>query len=166
MGKLDFISSKIFSLDHISKQCAAWRLKDRKIVFTNGCFDLLHLGHIEYLAKAADFGGALIVGLNSDSSVRKIKGHHRPINDEHSRSIVLASFSFVDAVVIFNEETPYELIKVIQPDILIKGKDYKAEEIVGYDIVQSNGGKIITIDLTEGYSTTKIEERIIQLHNQ
>jgi D-glycero-beta-D-manno-heptose 1-phosphate adenylyltransferase len=166
MGKLDFVSSKIFSRENIRKQCAVWRLQEKKIVFTNGCFDLLHLGHIEYLAKAADFGGALIVGLNSDISVRIIKGHHRPINDEHSRAMVLASLSFVDAIVLFNEETPYELIKVIQPDILIKGNDYKVEEISGYDIVQSKGGEIITIDLTKGYSTTKIEERIIRLHKK
>jgi D-glycero-beta-D-manno-heptose 1-phosphate adenylyltransferase len=166
MGKLDFISSKILSLENIRKQCAVWRLKDQKIIFTNGCFDLLHLGHIEYLAKAADHGGVLIIGLNSDISVRKIKGHLRPINDEHSRAMVLASLTFVNAVVLFNEETPYELIKVIQPDILIKGKDYQVEEIAGYDIVQASGGKIITIDLTEGYSTTKIEERIIRLHKK
>jgi D-glycero-beta-D-manno-heptose 1-phosphate adenylyltransferase len=164
MGKLDFISSKIFSRENILKQCAVWRLKDQKIVFTNGCFDLLHLGHIEYLAKAADHGGVLIIGLNSDISVKKIKGPHRPVNDEHSRAMVLASLVFVNAVVLFSEETPYELIKAIQPDILIKGKDYKVEEIAGYDIVKANGGEIITVDLTEGYSTTKIEERIIRLH--
>jgi D-glycero-beta-D-manno-heptose 1-phosphate adenylyltransferase len=164
MAKLDLISSKIFSWENIRKQCAVWRLKDNKIVFTNGCFDLLHLGHIEYLAKAAELGGALVVGLNSDISVRKIKGCHRPINDEHSRAMVLASLFFVTAVVKFDEETPYELIKVVEPDILVKGKDYKVEEIAGYDIVQSRGGKIITIELTKGYSTTKIEERIISLH--
>ena len=164
MGKLDLITTKIFTWENILKQCAAWRLKDKKIVFTNGCFDLLHLGHIEYLAKASELGGALIIGLNSDISVRKIKGRNRPINDEHARSMVLASLSFVDAVVLFNEETPYELIKTIQPDILVKGKDYKVEGISGHDIVLANGGEIITVDLTEGYSTTKIEERILSLH--
>ena len=101
-----------------------------------------------------------------NQEIRKIKGLHRPINDEHSRAMVLASLSFVNAVVLFNEETPYELIKVVQPDILIKGKDYKVEEIAGHDIVQAGGGKIITIDLTEGYSTTKIEERIIRHHKK
>jgi D-glycero-beta-D-manno-heptose 1-phosphate adenylyltransferase len=164
MGKLDSVSLKIFSWEDIRKQCAAWRLKEKKIVFTNGCFDLLHLGHVEYLAKAADLGGAMIVGLNSDISVRKIKGQHRPINDEHARAMVLASLSFVNAVVLFNEETPYELIKIVRPDILIKGKDYRVEDIVGHDIVQSSGGEIITIDLTEGYSTTDIEQRILRLH--
>ena len=166
MENLDLLLSKIIIRENISRQCAAWRLKDKRIVFTNGCFDLLHLGHIEYLAKTADLGGVLIVGLNSDVSVKKIKGEHRPINDEHSRAMVLTSLSFVDAVVLFDEETPYELIKVVQPDVLVKGKDYKVEEIAGYDIVRANGGEIITIDLTEGYSTTRIEERILQLHNK
>lgn len=166
MGKLDLITTKLFTWENILKQCAVWRLKDKKIVFTNGCFDLLHLGHIEYLAKASELGGALIIGLNSDISVRKIKGRHRPINDEHARSMVLASLSFVDAVVLFNEETPYELIKTIQPDILVKGKDYKVEGISGHDIVLANGGEIMTVELTEGYSTTKIEERILRLHKK
>ena len=166
MGKIDLLFEKIFTRENIRKQCAGWRLKEKKIVFTNGCFDLLHLGHIEYMAKAADLGGALIVGLNSDVSVKKIKGDHSPINDEHSRAMVLASLSFVDAVVLFDEETPFELIKDIQPDILVKGKDYQVEEIAGSDIVLSSGGEIITIDLTEGYSTTKIEDRILLLHKK
>ena len=165
MGTLDLIASKIFTWESISRQCAIWRFKDQKIVFTNGCFDLLHLGHIEYLAKASELGGVLIIGLNSDTSVRKLKGDHRPINDEHARAMVLSSLSFVNAVVLFNEETPYELIKTIQPDILVKGKDYKIEDIAGHDIVLANGGQIITIELTEGYSTTGTEERIIRLHN-
>jgi rfaE bifunctional protein nucleotidyltransferase chain/domain len=165
MGKLDLIASKIFTWERISRQCAIWRFKDQKIVFTNGCFDLLHLGHIEYLAKASELGGVLIIGLNSDISVRKLKGHNRPINDEHARAMVLSSLSFVNAVVLFNEETPYELIKTVQPDILVKGKDYKIEDIAGHDIVLANGGQIITIELTEGYSTTGTEERIIRLHN-
>ena len=165
MGKLDLIASKIFTWERISRQCAIWRFKDQKIVFTNGCFDLLHLGHIEYLAKASELGGVLIIGLNSDISVRKLKGHNRPINDEHARAMVLSSLSFVNAVVLFNEETPYELIKTVQPDILVKGKDYKIEDIAGHDIVLANGGQIITIELTQGYSTTATEERIIRLHN-
>jgi D-glycero-beta-D-manno-heptose 1-phosphate adenylyltransferase len=166
MGKLDLITSKIFTRENILKQCAVWRLKETKIIFTNGCFDLLHLGHIEYLAKAADIGGVLVIGLNSDISVRKIKGDHRPINDEHSRAMILASLSFVNAVILFNEETPYELIRIIQPDILVKGKDYKVEEIAGHDIVLANGGKVVTIELTGGYSTSDIEQRIIGLHNK
>ena len=165
MGKLDLIASKILSRDGIVRQCAIWRFLDKKIVFTNGCFDLLHLGHIEYLTKASELGSVLIIGLNSDNSVRKIKGDHRPVVDEHARAMVLASLSFVNAVVLFNEETPYELIKVIQPDILVKGKDYQVEEIAGHDIVLAKGGQIITIGLTPGYSTTGIEERILKLHS-
>lgn len=164
MGKLDLITSKIFNRESIRRQCAIWRFLDQKIVFTNGCFDILHLGHIEYLAKAAELGGALIIGLNSDTSVRKIKGLHRPINNEHARAMVLASLYFVDAIVLFNEETPYELINIIRPDILVKGNDYKIEEIAGHDIVLSNGGKVVTIELTQGYSTTGIEDQIIRLH--
>jgi D-glycero-beta-D-manno-heptose 1-phosphate adenylyltransferase len=164
MRKLDYIATKIFDLDSILRQCAVWRLKEKKIVFTNGCFDLLHLGHIEYLTKAADLG-VLVIGLNTDASVRRIKGSHRPINDEKARAMVLASLSFVDAVVLFDEDTPYDLIKLVQPDILVKGKDYEAEEIVGYDIVHNKGGEIITIELTEGYSTSKTEERILALHS-
>jgi D-glycero-beta-D-manno-heptose 1-phosphate adenylyltransferase len=165
MGKLDFITSRIYDRESIRRFSAALHLKSKKIVFTNGCFDLLHLGHIEYLSKAADLG-TLIVGLNSDASVKRIKGAHRPINDEKARAMVLASLSFVEAVVLFDEDTPYELIKTIQPDILVKGNDYKAEEIVGYDIVHGNGGQIITIELTEGYSTTKTEEHILALHSR
>jgi D-glycero-beta-D-manno-heptose 1-phosphate adenylyltransferase len=164
MGTLDLIASKIFTWESISRQCAIWRFKDQKVVFTNGCFDLLHLGHIEYLAKASELGNVLIIGLNSDISVRKIKGPYRPYNNEHARAMVLASLSFVNAVVLFNEETPYELIRAVQPDILVKGKDYKIEDIAGNDIVLANGGQIITIELTPGYSTTGIEDLIIRLH--
>ena len=166
MVKLDLINSKIYSWESIRKRCAFWQFKDKKIVFTNGCFDLIHLGHIEYLSTAADLGNVLIVGLNSDDSIRRIKGNHRPITDEHSRAMVLASFSFVNAVVLFNEDTPSELIKLIRPDILVKGDDYKIKEIVGHEIVEANGGKVVTIQLTEGYSTSKIEERIFRLHKK
>jgi rfaE bifunctional protein nucleotidyltransferase chain/domain len=134
------------------------------VVFTNGCFDILHLGHIEYLAKAAMLGNILVIGINSDSSVQKIKGKSRPINDERSRSMVLASLEFVTNVVLFDEETPYELIKTIQPDILVKGKDYTVEQIVGHDIVLAKGGKVETIELTPGYSTTAIEQKILNLN--
>jgi len=164
MKPLDLIQKKIYTRESILQPCAVWHFKDKKIVFTNGCFDILHLGHIEYLAKAAALGDILIIGLNSDSSVRNIKGPHRPINDERSRAMVLAALSFVNAVVLFDEDTPRELIKTLKPDILVKGKDYTVEEIAGHDIVLANGGEIHTIELTEGYSTTKIEERIIALH--
>lgn len=139
---------------------AYWRFRDYRIVFTNGCFDLIHLGHIDYLAKAADLGDILVIGLNSDASTRRLKGPTRPINDEHARGLVLASMSFVDTVVLFDEDTPYNLISTIQPDILVKGADYKPEEIVGYDIVTAKGGKVVTIDYLPGYSTSLIEKRI------
>jgi D-glycero-beta-D-manno-heptose 1-phosphate adenylyltransferase len=142
------------------EQINEWRKQGCKIVFTNGCFDILHLGHIDYLAQAADLGEKMIVALNTDSSVSRIKGPTRPINDQHSRALVMASLSFVSAVTFFDEPTPYELISLIQPDILVKGADYKAEEIVGYDIVTARGGSVETIPLVEGYSTTAIETRI------
>ena len=113
-----------------------------KVVFTNGCFDLVHQGHIDYLSKARDLGDVLVVGLNTDASVRRLKGPRRPINDEYSRALLLASMLFVDYVVLFGEDTPYELIKTLQPDILVKGSDYRPEDIVGYDIVMAKGGKV------------------------
>ena len=164
MNKLENLSAKILSTEQLEQVCAVWNFEDKKIVFTNGCFDILHLGHIEYLSKAADLGDVLVVGMNSDHSTHALKGNNRPINDEHSRSMVLASLQFVTAVVIFDEATPYELIRVIQPDILVKGKDYKVEEIAGYDVVLAKGGKVVTIELTPGYSTTAIEEKILKLH--
>jgi len=164
MNKLEIISSKILDSEHLRRACVRWNFKNKKVVFTNGCFDILHLGHIEYLAKAAELGNVLVIGLNSDKSVKMIKGETRPINDEHSRSMVVASLEFVTAVVLFDEMTPYELIKTIQPDILVKGNDWKVEEIAGYDIVQAKGGRVETIELTQGYSTTRIEQKIIQLH--
>ena len=166
MKKIEFISSKILDREQLRRACVVWSFKDRKVVFTNGCFDILHFGHIEYLAKAAELGDVLVIGMNSDSSVHRIKGESRPINDEHSRSMVLASLEFVTAVVLFDEETPYELIKTIQPDILVKGKDYKIEEIAGHDIVLAKGGKVETIKLTPGYSTTAIEQKIPELHKK
>ena len=166
MTKLDLIRSKILTWDDIRKRSVMWHFQDKKIVFTNGCFDLLHLGHIEYLSAAADLGKILVIGLNSDHSVSRLKGPFRPITDEHSRSMVLASLLFVNAVVIFDEDTPYELIKVVRPDILVKGNDYQIKEIVGHDIVEANGGSVVTINLTEGYSTSKIEEKIIHLHKK
>ena len=116
MERLSFIKSKIYTWEHLRKQIAVWRFKDKTIVFSNGCFDVLHLGHVEYLAKARDLGDILLVGLNSDDSVRRIKGPHRPVNKEAARAIILAALTFVDGVIIFGEDTPYELIKLIQPD--------------------------------------------------
>ncbi len=160
MYNLEIIKSKILERDTLRRNIAIWRFKGEKIVFTNGCFDILHAGHIEYLSKAKDLGSVLILGLNTDASVRRIKGENRPVNNEEARAIVLASLQFIDAVVLFDEDTPYELIKLIQPNILVKGSDYRPENIVGSDIVKQNGGKIETIDFVEGYSTTSILNKI------
>jgi D-glycero-beta-D-manno-heptose 1-phosphate adenylyltransferase len=163
MSKLEVIRKKIFTYTDadFQRMLTIWQFQGRKIVFTNGCFDILHLGHIDYLSKAKDLGDLLIIGLNTDLSVSKIKGKNRPIQDEISRAMVLASLGFVDAIVFFGEDTPYNLIKTIQPDILVKGADYKPEDIVGYDIVTNKGGKVVTIEFLEGYSTTAIEKKIL-----
>jgi rfaE bifunctional protein nucleotidyltransferase chain/domain len=160
MNNLEIIRNKILDRDRLKNQLAVWRFKDQKIVFTNGCFDLLHLGHIDYLSKAKDHGNVLIVGVNTDASVQRLKGENRPVKDEVSRSMIMASLQFVNAVVLFDEDTPYELIKLVQPDVLVKGSDYEPEDIVGYDIVKARGGEIVTIDFLAGYSTTGIIEKI------
>ena len=160
MSQLYNLNQKIISLEELKARIENWKENGEKIVFTNGCFDILHRGHVEVLAKTAELGGKLIIGLNSDSSIKKLKEKNRPILDEKSRSILLAAFSFVDAIVLFSEETPYDLIAEIKPDILAKGGDYKIGGIVGHDIVQQNGGKVITIPLTEGCSTTNIIKKI------
>lgn len=165
MEKLKAIQSKIFTWDQLQRQLAIWRFKDKKIVFTNGCFDILHLGHIEYLAKARDLGGVLIVGLNSDESVHRLKGQHRPVNKEEARELTLAALSFVDGVVVFSEETPQKLIELVQPDFLVKGKDYEGKTIVGADVVKARGGEVVTIEMVKGYSTTHTIEKIRKSHN-
>ena len=161
MSQIDIIKNKILSGLGLKLKLAIWRFQECKIVFTNGCFDILHLGHIDYLSKAADLGNILVIGLNTDSSVSRIKGQHRPLQDEESRAMILASLRFVDAVVLFNEDTPYELIQQIQPDILVKGADYKPEDIIGYDVVMAKGGEVVTIDFLPGYSTSGIENKIL-----
>ena len=162
MKTSEAIQSKIFIYETIGRQVEIWKFLGKKIVFTNGCFDILHLGHIDYLSKAADEGDKLIVGVNTDRSTSKLKGPHRPINNEQQRSMILASLHFTDAVILFDEATPYELIKLVQPDVLIKGGDYKAEEIVGFNIVTSKGGLVKTIDFLPEYSTSLIEEKIVK----
>lgn len=153
----NYITEKIFANQkELSPLLSRWHFFERKIVFTNGCFDLLHRGHVDYLAQAADMGEVLVVGLNSDESVRLLKGNDRPLQDQESRATVLAALCFVDAVVLFDQETPLELIKCVQPDILVKGNDYAPEDIVGYDVVKAKGGQIETIALTEGYSTSNL----------
>ncbi len=155
--------SKIYkNFEAFSPMLQIWR-SDNTIVFTNGCFDLIHHGHVDSLQKAASFGTKLVVGLNSDSSVRTLKGENRPILTEMERAAVLAAFEVVDAVVIFEEETPAELIKKIVPDALIKGDEYKLEEIAGYDTVLDNGGRVERLGLVEGISTSELIERIKKL---
>ena len=132
------------------------RRMNRKVIFTNGCFDLIHRGHIEYLKKAKKKGDILIVGLNSDSSVKMIKGKSRPIQSQDDRSHILASFEFVDYVCIFNEQTPFKLISKLLPDYLVKGGDWKVKDIVGKDVVESHGGKVLTIKEEKGKSTQNI----------
>lgn len=156
MDRLAPIRAKILDSVQLKRHLSIWRFLDKKIVFTNGCFDILHRGHIEYLAKAAGYGDILIIGLNTDGSVRRLKGESRPVQDENSRAIILAALSFVHAVVLFDEDTPYKLIEKIQPDVLIKGGDYKIEDIVGYDLVKAKGGKTVSLDFVKGYSTTDI----------
>ncbi len=156
------INSKIIDRNNLQQLIEKWRLSNEKIVFTNGCFDIIHRGHIDYLSKSAALGTKLIIGLNTDASVRKLKGDTRPIQDEQSRQIILSAFQFVDAVILFDEETPYALINSVQPDILVKGSDYKPEEIVGFDIVKAKNGEVITIDYLPGFSTSAIEKKIKQ----
>jgi rfaE bifunctional protein nucleotidyltransferase chain/domain len=160
MTTLEVTSNKILDYKVLGNRVAMWRFLNNKIVFTNGCFDILHRGHIEYLSRARDHGAVLIIGLNSDASVKRIKGEGRPVQDEMSRALVLASLRFVDAVVLFDEDTPYELIKLVKPDVLVKGADYTEETIVGADIVKANGGEVVVIPLVEGYSTTEILKKV------
>ncbi len=156
MDKLEPIRTKILDSVHLSRQLAIWRFLEQKIVFTNGCFDILHRGHIEYLSKAAGYGDVLIIGLNTDNSVRRLKGPSRPVQDENARAMILASLNFVHAVTLFDEDTPYKLIEKVQPDVLVKGGDYKIEDIVGYDLVKAKGGQVVTLEFIKGYSTTGI----------
>ncbi|MBK7431447.1 MAG: D-glycero-beta-D-manno-heptose 1-phosphate adenylyltransferase [Bacteroidia bacterium] len=158
---LDIIKRKIIDLNQLQHALYRWRFLSKKLVFTNGCFDILHLGHIDYLSKASDLGDILIVGVNSDASTSRLKGPHRPINNEEQRSILLAALHFIDAVIVFDDPTPLELIKMVRPDVLVKGSDYNLSNIVGADVVQSYNGQVKTIDFLPGYSTTLIEEKII-----
>ena len=162
MSNLKNIKSKIYSLSDLKIQSDKWKENGEKIVFTNGCFDLLHRGHIEVLANTADLGDKLIIGLNSDSSIKELKGENRPIMDEISRVILLASLQFVDAVIFFSDETPYKLIKTLVPDILAKGGDYKVTEIAGNEVVLENGGEVILVPFIDGFSSTNIVEKIKQ----
>ncbi|MBS1637724.1 MAG: D-glycero-beta-D-manno-heptose 1-phosphate adenylyltransferase [Bacteroidetes bacterium] len=152
---------KLHTRESLAKWLHIWRFQGKKVVFTNGCFDILHLGHVDYLTRTRDLGNVLVLGLNSDSSVKRLgKSPERPINSEQARAAVLGAMECIDAIIIFDEDTPYELIRFVQPDVLVKGSDYKAEDIVGYDIVKANGGEVVTIPFVEGYSTTKLIEKL------
>lgn len=160
MQKLKDLQKKIISRKRA--QIIRQELEENggKLVFTNGCFDILHRGHVEYLSKAADLADALMIGLNTDDSVRRLKGENRPVNAEDSRALLLAALQFVDYVVLFDEDTPQQLIEEVIPSILVKGKDYRAAEVVGYEVVTAHGGEVKTIDLVEGYSTTGIINKL------
>ncbi len=152
--------SKIVSLEALLTLRKKWGDNKESVVFTNGCFDILHRGHVDYLNKAAKLGSKLIVAVNSDASVKSIKSASRPIQDEDSRAEIMAALSFVDAVIVFSHNTPETLIESVNPDILVKGSDYKLNEIVGHQFVMANGGQVITIDFLPGYSTSLIEKKI------
>lgn len=153
-------ASKIKAKKEAKEQVELWQKAGKKVVFTNGCFDILHLGHIDYLEKAQALGDFLVIGLNADSSVRLLKGPHRPINSEYERARLLAALAFIDLVILFKSETPKELITYLIPDILVKGSDYQLENIVGAKEVIDNGGEVKTLAFISGYSTTSIIEKI------
>jgi rfaE bifunctional protein nucleotidyltransferase chain/domain len=156
---LNLIESKIVTQKQAVAKCVEWK-KNGPIVFTNGCFDILHSGHLHYLTSAASLGHKLIVGLNSDKSIASLKGKNRPFNKEADRLLMLASLAFIDAVILFDEDTPIKLIESVCPDVLVKGGDYKEEEIVGHQIVKKQGGKVISLEFLEGYSTTNFVQKI------
>lgn len=153
-------SAKIVSTQKAIEEVQNWKKLGLKVVFTNGCFDILHLGHVDYLEKASKLGNKLVVGLNTDASVSRIKGPTRPITDQISRSRVMAALAFVDLVVFFDDETPLELISQLIPSVLVKGNDYLAENIVGANIVKQHNGSVKTIELVSGYSTSAVVNKI------
>lgn len=159
-SKLELVQQKIYTLENLSRLCNQWKMLSKKVVFTNGCFDIIHRGHNTYLLQAAEFGNRLIVGVNSDHSVRRLKGSTRPIVDEQSRAFNLACHTYIDAVVLFDEDTPLNLIHSLKPDVLVKGGDYTFDTIVGAQDVIAYGGKVEIIPFLEGYSTTSIVERM------
>lgn len=159
---LQKIKNKIQDWAQARRTVEGWKAEGQRVVFTNGCFDLLHYGHIHYLAQAREQGGRLVVGLNSDASVRRLKGQGRPINTEPTRQMVMAALECVDLVVVFEQDTPLELIGLLLPDVLVKGGDYRPEDIAGSDVVTARGGEVRVLPYIEGYSTTSIEKKIRQ----
>lgn len=160
MTSSELIQSRIHSIETIDKLVFMWRYLEDTVVFTNGVFDILHKGHIDYLMSCKDLGDKLVVAINSDASTKRLKGEERPINNENDRAEAIASLMFVDAVIIFDEDTPIKVIEVLKPDVLAKGADYTVEEIVGSDFVLSNGGSVERINYLEGYSTSSLIEKI------
>ncbi len=163
MHKLQWIQNKIHSRETMVQQCNIWRASGQKIVFTNGCFDILHHGHLDLLANAADKGNKLILALNTDASVQRLKGPERPVTHEADRAFQAASLLCVDAVCMFDEDTPEALIKLLKPDVLVKGGDYTLDKIVGSSFILANGGTVEIIPFVTGYSTTSIISRIKNL---
>lgn len=159
-SKKESVQDKIISREALAHLCAGWRVKSQRVVFTNGCFDILHPGHIQLLLQAAEQGDKLVLGLNTDASVKRLKGEGRPVNDEQSRALIMAAQLYVDAVTLFDEDTPLELIQVIHPDVIVKGGDYTPKTVVGNDFVTSYGGKVIIVPTVEGFSTTSIINRM------
>ena len=160
MRSIQSIPDKIFTADALQHQLKRWRLHNKKIVFTNGVFDILHQGHIASLSEAALFGHVLIIGVNTDASVKRLKGETRPVNNENSRALLLASLLVTDAIILFDEDTPLNLIQTILPDTLVKGGDYTIDEIVGAKEVIANGGEVKIVPIVEGFSTTGIIEKM------
>ncbi len=156
------LKNKLISRDKATQVIKELKQAGKKVVFTNGCFDILHPGHVDYLSQARDLGDFLVLGLNTDHSVRlQNKAPNRPINNETARATVLAGLASVDALVLFDEATPFDLIKLLLPDVLVKGDDYAVEKIVGYDVVMANGGRVATIPFLQGYSTTGLIKKIL-----
>jgi len=163
MKASDKIPLKLMSRSDLVRQAERWKLQDKKIIFTNGCFDILHKGHLELLSQAAALGDILVIGVNSDDSVKRLKGDERPVNDENFRALMLASLAIVDAVSIFPEDTPMELIESIVPNIIVKGGDYDPSTVVGAELVVKNGGEVKIIPLISGYSTSNLIRKIREL---
>ena len=162
MTPLNQIRQKLFLKEGLAARIADWKAKGDKTVFTNGCFDILHPGHIDYLAKAAGLGNKLIIGVNTDKSVQKLKGLNRPIQDQDSRTIILSALEFVSAVVLFDEDTPAELIAFLKPDILVKGADYTIGQVAGAEVVMASGGSVVLLPYLKGFSTSGIERKIME----
>lgn len=163
MKNADIIKQKIYTLPALEKQVTRWKFLNKKIVFTNGCFDILHAGHIFSLSQAAKEGDVLIIGINSDASTKRLKGPSRPINNENSRALIIASLIVTDAVIIFEEDTPLQLITAVMPDTIVKGGDYTIEQVVGAKEVIANGGRVVINPIIQGFSTTDIINKIPSL---